>query len=268
MALTNEDYKPTVANSKVSIIVPMFNCAELIQETLDSIQKQTHLNWEAILVDDASTDNTALIAKQYARSDDRFKVLINSENLGAAKSRNKALEQTTSRYIAYLDSDDVWLPEKLELQLLFMIRNELGVTFTSYETINEDGSHRNFIHVEEEINYHRFLTRPPTCSHTILFDTDLVDKELLLMPDLKRRQDAATWLQVIKSGHNLRGLDLILAKNRKRRTSLSANKRKAVAGTWYLYRNIEQLSLLYAVYCITNQMFNAAIKRMGHHNEK
>lgn len=109
------------------------------------------------------------------------------------------------------------MPEKLERQLGFMRDRRIGACFTSYETVNEDGDHRNYVHVDAEVGYHRFLTKPPTCSHTVMFDTAVVDRALLVMPDIRKRQDAATWLQVIKAGHRLHGLDEVLAVNRKRR---------------------------------------------------
>ncbi len=251
------------AKPLVSVIIPLYNCEKYLPEALDSLVAQTVPDWEAILVDDCSADCSAAMADAYAARDPRFRVFRQPENGGAAKARNRALENARGRFIAYLDSDDYWMPEKLERQLGFMRDRRIGACFTSYETVNEDGDHRNYVHVDAEVGYHRFLTKPPTCSHTVMFDTAVVDRSLLVMPDIRKRQDAATWLQVIKAGHRLHGLDEVLAANRKRAGSLSSNKLSAVRNTWMLYRQIERLWLPYAAYCLFWQMFHATLKRIG-----
>ncbi|MFT0848093.1 glycosyltransferase family 2 protein [Actinomycetaceae bacterium L2_0104] len=247
----------------VSVIIPLFNSEDYLGETLDSLLAQTFLDWEAILVDDASSDDSFEVASRYSASDSRFRVLRQSTNMGAAKARNRALGQARGRYIAYLDSDDYWFPDKLEAQIDYMTRNSIGACFTSYETVNEDGSHRNYVHVDKLVSYRRFLKKPPTCSHTIMFDTQLVSRVLLEMPDIRKRQDAATWLRVIRSVGPLHGYDEVLAANRKRAGSLSANKVDAVRNTWRLYTEVEQLKKPYAAYCLFWQMFHATTKRLG-----
>ncbi|RAP50056.1 MAG: glycosyl transferase family 2 [Methanosphaera sp. rholeuAM270] len=258
-----EDNHPS--SPEVSIIIPLYNCGKYLAETLDSVLSQTFSNWEALLVDDKSTDDTLEIAREYERRDARFRVFEQPENMGAAKARNKALVESRGRFVAYLDSDDLWMPEKIEAQMKFMLDGGFGGCFTSYETVNEDGSHRNYIHVDELVDYKHFLKKPPTCSHTIMFDTDIVKREWLVMPDLRKRQDAATWLNVLKHEKYLVGLDIILAKNRKRADSLSANKFSAVQNTWRLYTQVERLPKPYAAYCLGWQMFHAVLKRIGRH---
>lgn len=251
------------AKPLVSVIIPLYNCEKYVSEALDSLVAQTMPDWEALLVDDCSQDGSAAVADAYAASDSRIRVLRQDENGGAARARNRALENARGRFVAYLDSDDFWMPTKLERQVAHMRSNGYGACFTSYETVNEDGSHRNYVHVDAEVGRHRFLTKPPTCSHTVMFDTDLVDRSLLVMPDIRKRQDAATWLQVIDAGHELHGLDEVLAANRKRAGSLSSRKLSAVRGTWMLYRQVERLPAPYAAYCLLWQMFHAALKRIG-----
>ena len=247
----------------VSIIIPLYNCERYLAETLDSIVSQSLSSWEAILVDDCSSDGSLEIALQFSERDHRFVVLRNDCNRGAAFSRNRALAAACGRFIAYLDSDDYWKKEKLERQITFMTENRFGACMTSYETVNEDGSFRNIVHIDERLDYKKFLKKPPTCSHTIMFDTELVDKKALVMPDIRKRQDAATWLQVITLYGCLHGFDEVLAANRKRSDSLSANKVSAVKGTWFLYTEIEGLSKPYAGYCLFWQMFHAVLKRIG-----
>ena len=247
----------------VSVIVPSFNSARHIEETLQSVLGQTLQSFELLVVDDASVDETALIVRRIARNDVRVKLMIQPENGGVALARNRALSESQGRYIAFLDSDDLWMPDKLERQISFLSEKGQGACFTSYETIEEDGSHRNYVHVPSKIGYRQYLKNTVTCSHTVMFDTEIVDKSLLVMPDIRRGQDFATWLQVMKAGHEFFGLDQVLAKNRKRPGSLSSDKVAAVRRTWNIYRNVEHLSLPYAVYCQFWQLFHATLKRIG-----
>lgn len=241
--------------------MPMFNSAEFMGQAIDSVLAQSMTDWELILVDDASSDGSGNIARQYARADGRISFYSHDVNQGAAAARNTALGNAKGRYISYLDSDDYWHPDKLEKQLEFSRQNHYAVTITSYSTVEVDGSYRNSIKVPPRTNRHQFLVRPPTCTHTIMVDTDLVGRELLIMPALERRQDAATWLQLLKAGHDIYGMPDILAFNRKRAGSLSSNRIAAVRGTWYLYSKVERLPLPYAVYCTSFQMLNALRKR-------
>jgi teichuronic acid biosynthesis glycosyltransferase TuaG len=213
------------------------------------------------MVDDCSSDGTHRIASQIAESDSRITLIEHSTNQGAAAARNTGLRKASSRYIAYLDSDDYWLPRKLEKQIAVANDGEHPVVITSYHTVSENGDYRNTIHVPSRTGRRQFLMRPPTCTHTILVDTKVVDKSLLEMPRLERRQDAATWLQILSAGFEFYGMQDVLACNRKRSGSLSANRWKAVQGTWYLYRHVAHLPLWHAAPAIVSQLLNALWKR-------
>ena len=249
-------------NDLVSIIVPVYNCEEYIAETLESIRNQTFTNWKAILIDDKSSDHSKSICKQYAEMDQRFIVKTLSQNSGAAIARNAGLKIAKGRYIAFLDADDLWYPDKLEKQLVYMKANNASMCYTGYETISKDGSVRNKVCVPKTISYKQFLKNTLTCSHTIMFDLSVINKELLVMPNLRRGQDAATWLQVLKTGIVGYGLDQPLAKYRKHNNSVSSNKFKAIRRTWYLFRKVEKLTLPYACYCFCGYAINAIIKRI------
>lgn len=243
--------------------MPTYNSEAFVTESLDSVISQTFQSWELLVVDDCSGDGTRPIIERYEQLDSRIRLFCLPENSGPAVARNRALAETRGRFVAFLDSDDLWIPEKLERQLAFMESQGAAMCFTSYETINEDGSHRNYVHVPASIEYKGFLKAPVTCTHTIMFDTEIVDRSLLVMPELKKRQDGATWLRVLRSGITAYGLDEILAKNRKRRGSVSANKLSAMRYTWHLYHDIEGLSAPYAAYCQFWQLFHAVLKRIG-----
>lgn len=245
----------------VSVIVPCYNSEKHIAETLDSVTRQTLDDMEVLVVDDCSTDGSLDLIEAIAGKDGRFRVFSQDKNRGVAAARNLGLKESRGRYIAYLDADDIWSPEKLERQISVMSDRGFEACFTSYETIEEDGRHRNTVHVPSLVDYKGLLKNTLTCSHTLVIDTHLVEKDLLIMPDIRRGQDFATWLQVLKAGHRFHGLDIPLAKYRKTAGSLSSNPIKAVRRTWNVYRNIEHLPVLYAAYCQLLQVCHALAKR-------
>jgi len=247
----------------VSILTPSYNSEEYIGKTIESVLAQTYANWEMIIVDDCSTDGTREIVETYARSDARIRLLCQEENRGAAAARNRALEHASGRFIAYLDADDIWLPAKLERQVDFMLRNEAGFSCTSYEVISNAGEPLGKqIHMLPKVDYVGFLTNNLLQTVGIMADLTRVDRACLVMPDLRRRQDAATWLQVLKAGHECYGLDEVLAQYRRTKNSLSSNKLKAVRGVWQLYREIEHLSLPFSIYCFVRYAVLAVWKRV------
>lgn len=248
---------------KVSVLTPSYNSEKYIAETIASVQAQTHTNWEMIIVDDCSNDSTCAIVEEIARKDPRVILLRQEENAGAGPARTRAMRNATGRFIAYLDADDIWHPEKLEKQVAFMLDKNCGFSCTSYEVISDDGTLLNKqVHMLPKVDYVGFLTNNLLQTVGIMVDTAIVDKEYLVMPDLRRRQDAATWLQILKAGHNCYGLDEILAQYRKTANSLSSNKWKAVKGVWSLYRKVEKLSVPFSCYCFIRYALLAVWKRV------
>ena len=250
-------------SEKVSIITPVWNSEKYIEKTIKSVQNQTYSNWEMLIVDDCSTDKTVEIVQKLSQEDERIKIFKQVTNSGAAKARNYSLRKATGRYIAYLDADDIWKPDKLEKQIAFMNRFNYGFSCTSYEVINDKGeSLHKEIHMLPEVDYVGFLTNNLLQTVGIMADTDIIDKKYLIMPDIRRRQDAATWLRILKSGYKCYGLDEILAEYRRTENSLSSNKFKAAKGVWGLYRNIEKLSLPFSCYCFIRYAVLAVWKRI------
>lgn len=256
-----EDHPPLV-----SVIMPLFNAEAYVSETLASVESQTYSNWELIVIDDGSADASYSIVSKASESDSRIKPFRNSSNLGVAKTRNRGVIEARGRFLAFLDADDVWMPEKLVRQIDYMVAKRCSMCFTSYETIESDGSHRNYVHVPKRIDYRGVLKNTVTCSHTIMFDLSSVQKGDLLCPDYEEGfdypEDMVVWLRVLKTGIIAHGLDEVLAKNRKHGESRSADKRRAVARTWNAYRRIEHLSVPYALYCHFWQLFHAVLKRI------
>ena len=248
---------------KVTVVTPVWNSEKYIEKTIRSVQDQTYTNWEMIIVDDCSTDCTVEIIEKIARSDNRIKVLQQSVNSGAAKARNRSVLEGQGRFIAYLDADDIWKPEKLEKQVKFMKDNELGFSCASYEVIDDEGNSLNkYVHMLPKVDYIGFLTNNLLQTVNIMVDTNIINKKYLMMPDIRRRQDAATWLQILKAGFECYGLDEILGEYRRTKASLSSNKVKAVRGVWNLYRNIEKLPLLFSGYCFIRYVLLAIWKRV------
>lgn len=249
--------------SLVSIITPAYNSSRHIENTIKSVLYQTYKNWEMIIVDDCSTDNTYEIVKKWCQIDERIQIIRLEQNFGAAIARNISLKNSIGRFIAYLDSDDIWYPEKLEHQISFMRVKKCGFSCTSYEVINNEGrSLKKYIHMLPKVDYKGFLMNNLIQTVGIMIDTTIVDKSYLQMPNMRRRQDAATWLQVLRKGYDCYGLNEILAQYRRSENSLSGNKILAAKGIWYLYRYVENLSFPFSIYCFVRYGLLAIWKRI------
>ncbi|MFC3880865.1 glycosyltransferase family 2 protein [Algoriphagus namhaensis] len=241
----------------VSIITPVHNAVLHIEETIESILKQTYENWELILIDDKSSDNGIDILRDYEGKDPRIKVLRNNNNQGAALTRNRGIKAAQGRFIAFLDSDDLWLPEKLEKQLDFMLQNGHAFTYTSYIKFR-DQEDVGVMKVPKKVN-HRDLLK--TCSIgclTAMYDTEQLGK--VYMPIISRRQDFALWLQILKIIPFAYGIQEPLAKYRLRSDSISGNKFKAAGYQWRVYREFEHLNVVEAGYYFLHYSFFGVIK--------
>lgn len=248
---------------KISIITPVYNCEKLIDKTIECVIKQSYPNWELLLVDDCSTDNSTDIIEKYMKNDSRIKYFKLKENSGAAIARNYALEKASGDFVAYLDSDDLWKKDKLEKQINFMINNNYAFSCTSYEKIDENGASKNkIIKMPKRINYNAYLRNTIIQTVGVMVNLNIIDKKLLIMPNIRRRQDAATWCQILKEGYDCYGMDEALAYYRVVSNSLSSNKIKAMKGTWFLYRKIEKLSLVKSIFCFEGYALNACKKRI------
>ena len=232
---------------KVSIIVPVYNAEKYIRETIDCVKAQTYENWELVLVEDGSTDESLCILETVERQDGRIRV-IRQENGGAAKARNHGLSKAAGRFVAYLDADDLWSPDKLEKQLAFMAKKEAAFSFTGYEFADEKGKGTGkFVRVPEELCYKEALKNTTIFTSTVIFDTKRLAKEKLFMPMIKS-EDTALWFKILREGVTAYGLNENLVRYRRPAKSLSSNKLEAVRRIWRLYRKAEGLSLWYSFY--------------------
>ena len=251
------------SDERISIITPVYNCENLIEKTIKCVLNQTYQNWELLLVDDCSLDQSASIIKKYEKNDERIKYFKLPQNSGAAVARNRALKESSGRFIAYLDADDLWRNTKLEKQVKFMLENNYAFTCTDYEKITEDDTSLNkIIKIPKKVNYDLFLRNTIIQTVGVMVDTKLTGKRLLEMPLIRRRQDAATWCQLLKNGFECYECPENLSYYRVVKNSLSSNKLKAIKMNWHWYRKIEKLPLWKACYCFIGYAFNGVRKRI------
>lgn len=245
----------------VSIITPVYNAEKFLSETIKSVKGQTYKNWELLLVDDCSKDNSAKIIKEFNRSDDRIKYIKLEKNSGASVSRNTGIKNAKGRFIAFVDSDDLWEPEKLKIQINYMLKHNYGFTFTSYRYMKENGVKTNKVaKAPFKINYNGLLKNTIIGCSTVVIDRDIVgDFE---MPLVRRGQDTATWLQILRREKYAYGIQMDLVNYRLVGDSLSSNKIKALKRTWNTYRNVEKLNIFKCSYVFCFYIYNAIKKRI------
>lgn len=233
----------------ISIITPTYNCADYISETIESVIKQTYKNWEMIIVDDCSTDNTKAIVENFSKIDSRIKYYCLEENSGAAVARTRAMELAKGDFIAFLDSDDLWMKKKLEYQLKIMKENNWNFTSTDYEQIDENSKSLNkIIKTVSKIDYNRLLLDCPVGNSTVMYNVKAMGK--FKVPNIRKRNDDALWLQMLKKEKYIHGINENLMKYRIRNNSISSNKLKVIKYHWILYRDIEHLGILRSIFHI------------------
>lgn len=233
----------------VSIIMPTYNCGKFIGETIESIQKQTYRNWEIVIVDDCSTDDTKEIVSQYIQNDNRIKYHCLDTNSGAAVARTKSMELANGEYIAFCDSDDLWMPNKLEKQLAFMVNNDYSFTCTAYEQIDEGGNPLNrIIKTIKKTDYNRLLLDCPVGNSTVVYSVKKMGK--FKVPNIRKRNDDALWLTMLKKEKYIWGMPDVLMSYRIRSNSISSNKLQVIKYHWILYRDIEHLGIARSLFHI------------------
>lgn len=244
----------------VSIITPVYNAKDYLSEAIESVINQSWNNWELILIDDCSDDGSDELIRQYMKDDDRIVYIRMEENSGAAKTRNIGLEKANGRYIAFLDSDDVWKPKKLEMQLDLMKKINSPFVFTSYRYMLSDSSPTDKVaRAPKKINYEGLLKNTIIGCSTVLIDREIVGD--FRMTNVRKGQDTATWLKLLKKVEFAHGIYDDLVDYRISSTSLSHNKWGAIKRTWNTYRNIEKLSFIKSCYVFCFYAFNAVKKR-------
>ncbi len=228
----------------VSIITPIYNAAKFIDATVRSVLAQTYKNWELLVADDGSTDNSRDIVEQYARRDLRIRLLRLDKNQGVAAARNAAIRAARGRYIAFLDSDDLWHPQKLEKHITFMRRRKAKLSYTAYSKIDEDhdrgvGSQRS-VRVPNEVTYEQLLMSNVIGCSTAIYDAHAISKHYLRAVG---HEDYILWLGILKRYGSAHGLNEPLTAYRVRANSISGKKLRAARYQWHIYKHIEKLPL-------------------------
>lgn len=231
----------------VSIIMPTYNCAKFIDKTIKSVIAQTYKNWELVIVDDCSKDNTEEVVANF--KDDRIKYHKLKNNSGAAVARTEAMKLANGNYMAFLDSDDLWKEDKLTKQIKFMQDNNYNFTCTAYEQIDEQGNKLNkVIKTKKKADYNRILLDCPVGNSTVMYNVEQLGK--FEVPNIRKRNDDALWLQILKKEKYIYGMEDILMEYRVRSNSISSNKLDLIKYHWKLYREIEHLSIFRSVFHI------------------
>lgn len=237
----------------VSVITPSFNSDKFIKQTIESVLSQTYSNWELIIVDDHSIDNSVELINNLIKNDNRIKFVQFDQNQGAARARNKGLELAKGRYIAFCDSDDQWKPNKLESQVRFMLKNNLALSYTSYDVIDEQGNSIGLVSAPAKVNYKIMLQNNYIGCLTAMYDTEKLNK--VYMPEIRKRQDWALWLKILKKTDYALAINESLSIYRDRSKSISSNKIEMLKYTWMIYHDIEGFSKLKSTYLILQFLY-------------
>lgn len=247
-------------NELVSIITPSYKSERFISQTIESILAQTYQNWEMIIVDDVSPDNSNNIIEEYCKKDNRIKLIKLDKNSGPAVARNRAIEEAKGRYIAFLDADDLWKPEKLEKQIKFMEEKDCVLSYSAYETMSEDGVLQNkHINPPLKTSYKDLLKSNHIGCLTAIYDTQKVGK--IYMPLIAKRQDYGLWLKILKKIDFAYGLDESLAIYRIMLNSVSSNKYKLLKYNYLLFRKHEKFSSIKSFYYLVCNIFFKLLKK-------
>jgi len=250
----------TAPTPVVSVVTPVWNAAATLAETVASVRAQTRGDWEMLVVDDGSRDGSGALARQLAGADARIRVLERGRNGGPAAARNDGIRAARGRYLAFLDADDLWRPEKLAVQIGYMEATGAPFSFAAIERIDEGGRPLGRVAVPARVDYARLLRGNVIPCQTAAFDR--AHYGAVEMPDLPRRQDYGLWLTLLARGGAAHGIQQVLADWRMRPGSLSANKFLAAGGTWRVYREVAGLGRARAAWYLGQNLARGVVKRL------
>lgn len=252
----------------VSIVVPVYNAGGFIRETIGHVRAQTYGEWELLLVDDCSEDGSRETISAEAEKDSRIKLIRQEENRGAARARNRGIDEAVGQYICFLDADDIWRPDKLEAELAFIKELQktanpgAGFVFTGYEFADESGRGLGkVVHVPEKITYRQALKNTTIFTSTVMIDREKIQDADIYMPCIAS-EDTAAWWRILKKYGAGYGLDRNLVMYRRSANTLSSNKLAAVKRIWNLYRRHEGLSATESAYCMFFWALRAVQRRL------
>lgn len=219
--------------------MPSYNSAAYIEESIKSVLSQTYSNWELLITDDGSTDASIEVIRRYVAIDNRIKFFSSPGNQGAGAARNNSIKNAVGRFIAFLDSDDIWHPEKLQKQLKFMNGGNYAFTYTAYQKFNSKGL-LGVVKPPNKTTYSKLLKSNVIGCLTVIYDRELLGKRF--MPQIRKRQDMALWLELLECCKEAHGLTESLAFYRVD-SGMTKNKFSVLRSQWLLYRETLNLGL-------------------------
>ena len=242
----------------VSIITPSFNSEKFISETIQSVQNQTYKNWEMIIVDDCSSDETVSIITRMALLDNRIQLFQSEKNSGTGIARNTALGKSKGRYISFLDADDLWKPQKLEKQIDFLKTNGLPFTFSFYDCIDEEGKPVNKkVEAPRNLSYRQLFFCNYVGNLTGIYDVNYFGK--IAISSIRKRQDWMHWLTILKKVKTAQLIPESLAFYRIRKNSISASKLDLVKHNFTVYRTFHRFNIVVSLLCMAGFLFKQLI---------
>lgn len=252
---------------KISVIMPAYNAEKYIKQAIESLQAQSMQNWELVVFDDASTDGTREILTAWAEKDSRIRPIFSAENVGSAVARNKCLEQARGRYLAFLDADDLWHPEKLRRQTAFMEETGAVVTFTEYDRINDQGEvFEQAESLPDALSYQMMLQRNWMGCLTVMVDKEAF--QTVKFPLIRKRQDYALWLQLIReSGQPAMCLHQNLASHRTHKGNISGRKLTLLQYNYQVFRQHEGMGTWASITALAGNVYQKLKGRGGHTSE-
>jgi teichuronic acid biosynthesis glycosyltransferase TuaG len=240
----------------VSIIMPSYNSAKTIAQSIESVLLQSYSNWELLITDDLSSDETLSIIKEYMNKDTRIRLFVNEKNLGAGGSRNRSIKVANGKYIAFLDSDDIWLDNKLSVQIEHMCKYNVALSYTWYQKFSSEGD-GGYVQPKLTVTYQQLLYSNIIGCLTAVYDAEILGKRY--MPLIRKRQDMGLWLSILKDIDMALGIPQVLAKYRVD-SGMTRNKITILKWQWAFYREVLGLNLLQAFKCFVIYAYKGVVK--------
>ena len=245
-------------DSLVSIITPAYCCAGVVGEMIQSVLDQTYEDWELLIVDDCSRDDTVAVIESYCNDDPRISLICHHSNGGPAKSRNTAIKLSRGRWLAFLDSDDLWLPSKLEISLDYSRKSGASFVYTGFRRISADGAQTGrYLAVPNRLTYRNLLCNTAIATSTVLIDRSSV-------PDVFMRDtyydDFDCWLRILKAGIVAHGINADLMRYRVSPNSISRKKCNSARMVWRAYRQLEGMGIISSSFCFAQYAVRGVFK--------
>ncbi len=244
----------------ISVVMPVYNTDKYITEAINSVLNQTYGNLELIIVNDASTDNSSKIINSFESP--IIKCINLKKNSGAAAARNVGIEAAKGNIICFIDSDDIWERNKLQRQYSFLKENGAGFVYTKYKNLYKNGTEKEIKFKFNKLKYEDLLKNTEIGTSTVMINTNIIKKDLILMNHLGTCEDTATWLRITKNGYEAYMYDEVLVTHRVRRGSLSYNKVRTAINMLKIYRKQEGQSILNTISLFLQYEKNALVKRI------